>query len=106
MNKKEVLTPFILGLIALGFAYVCVMVFLLKGKSAKWISRKMKIGGLLLSFSAVVQSGCRTNQLCYKFADPIPDIGDVEMKLTCVRNNLITGKLKNTQSIYDLKKRI
>ncbi len=104
MTKKEIILPItVLGLTLL-FAGICVAVFLTNGKSAKWVSRKMKIGGLLLSLTAIVQTGCHRNTLCYKFADPIPSITDAEFKLTSTKKDHIAGKLKNTQSIYHLKK--
>lgn len=40
------------------FAFVCLMVFLSGGKSAFWISNKIKIGAFLLSLSSFTASGC------------------------------------------------
>jgi len=52
MNKREIVAPLlVIGLTVL-FAGVCVMVFVSNGKSAKWISRKMLIGSLLLSLGS------------------------------------------------------
>jgi hypothetical protein len=72
MEFKKLLTPFVLiGLFAF-FAFVCAMVWLHKGKSAKWVARKMKIGAAILSLTAIV-SGCNDNKLiltCYDVAEP------------------------------------
>ncbi len=100
MTKKEIILPItVLGLTLL-FACICVAVFLTNGKSAKWVSRKMKIGGLLLSLTAIVQTGCHRNTLCYKFADPIPVIDETKIKRIKAKNDKIIGLLENAFPIY------
>jgi hypothetical protein len=71
MNKKEILVPFIvIGLSAL-FAGICIGVFLTKGKSKKWIARKMKIGGLLLTLTAASCNGGGGGvETCYTEPEP------------------------------------
>ncbi len=65
MNKKEIIVPFIVfGLTAI-FAGICLAVFLTNGKSKKWIARKMKIGGLLLSLTAVACNNGNEEVMCY-----------------------------------------
>ncbi|NJO88518.1 MAG: hypothetical protein HC831_05795 [Chloroflexia bacterium] len=51
MDKKGLIAPVSIIVLGFAFAMVCLGVFLTKGKSAKWINRKMKIGALLLTIS-------------------------------------------------------
>ncbi len=51
MNKKEIITPILAIGLGLAFAIVSFAVFISKGKSKKWVARKMKIGGLLLTLT-------------------------------------------------------
>jgi hypothetical protein len=68
MNKNGLITPILIVLLSLLFLTICLMVFLSGGKSKQWIAHKMKIGGILLSFSAISSgTGCITT--CY---DPEP----------------------------------
>jgi len=98
MTKKEIIAPFIVIGLAVLFAAICIIVFLTKGKSKKWIARKMKIGGLLLSLTAISSgTGCIT---CY---DPpsvdivrLNDMIDYEIKLNLDTGNVLTG------TIYDI----
>jgi len=49
MNKKEAFIPLAFIALSVLFVAVSIMVFISNGKSKKWVARKMKIGGLLLS---------------------------------------------------------
>jgi hypothetical protein len=69
MNKKEILVPFIVLALTLLFLGVCVIAFLANGKSKKWIARKMKIGGLLLTLTAVSCNGGGGEVTCYDVAE-------------------------------------
>jgi len=51
MNKKEFLIPFIFIGLSSAFLFISAMVYFSDGKSKKWVARKMKIGGLLLTLS-------------------------------------------------------
>ena len=53
---KKISLIVILALLSLVFIVTSVMVTLNRGKSAKWIARKMKIGGLILSLTAILQA--------------------------------------------------
>jgi hypothetical protein len=65
LNKKNTLFIFLV-FIGIAFAFVSFMVFICDGKSKRWILYKMKIGGLLLTITAV-SAGCRVRQgTCYK----------------------------------------
>jgi len=55
----------VIGLTVL-FAGICVVVFLSKSKSKKWVARKMKIGGLLLTLTAASCNGGGGEVMCYE----------------------------------------
>ena len=57
MNKKELFIPFIAIGLGLAFALISLAVIISNGKSKKWIARKMKIGGLLLTLTAASCNG-------------------------------------------------
>ena len=57
MNKKEIVIPLMVIGLTLLFAGICVAVFLTNGKSKKWVARKMKIGGMLLTLTAASCNG-------------------------------------------------
>lgn len=65
MNKKEALIPISFILLSSLFIFISVMVFLTKGKSSKWIARKMKIGGILLTITAASCNGGNEEPTCY-----------------------------------------
>lgn len=65
MNKKEAIIPLSFILLSASFIFICVMVFFTKGKSSKWIARKMKIGGILLTLTAVSCNGGDEEVTCY-----------------------------------------
>ncbi|MEN8251316.1 MAG: hypothetical protein ABFS32_20460 [Bacteroidota bacterium] len=67
MDKKDWYVPIlVIGLSAV-FVIVSLAVFLTKGKSSYWLSKKLKIGGLIISLTAITQQACTSS--CY---DPIP----------------------------------
>jgi hypothetical protein len=68
MELRKLTTPLILlGLFA-AFGLVCTMVWLHKGKSAKWVARKMVIGASILSLTAIT-TGCPV-VTCYDPVEP------------------------------------
>lgn len=52
MDKKEFIIPITFIALSLLFAIVSAAVYFSKGKSKKWVARKMKIGAILLTLSA------------------------------------------------------
>jgi hypothetical protein len=69
MIRKEILIPVAIISLTVVFASVSVFVFFSKGKSKFWISKKIKIGAVLLTLSAIsVQPSCRPFVTCY---DPV-----------------------------------
>jgi hypothetical protein len=69
MNKKEILVPLIAFGIGLAFAFVSIAVLMSNGKSKKWIARKMKLGGLLLTLTAASCNGGGGEVTCYETAE-------------------------------------
>lgn len=90
MNKKETLFPIIVFLLSGVFIIVSAAVFFSRGKSKFWLSKKMKIGALLLSFSAITiqQQSCVT---CY---EPVAT-NDILIETDTVNFN-IDNKIKGT----------
>lgn len=97
MNKKELLTPFLVAALSLLFVAICFMVFLSNGKSKKWISRKMLIGGLLLSLTSITQTNCLRPR-CYWRPHynhfNIIKFNQKEIKIQLTDSDLIKGKIK------------
>lgn len=57
MNElKKITLPVVIVILSALFIATSLMVAFHKGKSAKWVARKMKIGGLILSLTAVLQA--------------------------------------------------
>lgn len=65
MNKKEFIAPILVIGLSITFAVICLFVYLSKGKSEKWLARKMKIGGLILTLSFASCNGS-TENTCYE----------------------------------------
>jgi hypothetical protein len=97
MNKKELFAPFLVAALSLLFVAICFMVFISGGKSKKWISRKMWIGGLLLSLTSVTESAC-IHRSCYFYNPQIAkkiqrEKSRESLKIKTIENQLITGHL-------------
>ncbi len=69
MNKKETFVPFLVIGLSMLFAFISIAVFLTNGKSKKWIARKMKIGGLLLTLTAASCNWGGGRVTCYDVAE-------------------------------------
>ena len=71
MEPKKLISPLLLiGLFA-AFGVVCFMVGITKGKSAKWIARKMKIGGVILTLTSISSSCSLVDPPIVSCYDPI-----------------------------------
>ncbi len=83
MYKEELIAPFLLIGLGLAFSIVCFAVFLTNGKSKKWIARKMKIGGLLLTISLFSCSENRNQAVlitsCYDIVNSSPEVYEIEI---------------------------
>ncbi len=62
MEIKKITIPIALAALSLVFIVTCVALYLHKGKSAKWVARKMKVGGIMLSLTAIL-SACDPTQV-------------------------------------------
>jgi len=62
MEIKKITLPIALAALSLVFIVTCVAVYLHKGESAKWVARKMKVGGIMLSLTAIL-SACDPTQI-------------------------------------------
>jgi hypothetical protein len=57
MNEiKKITVPFVIAIVAMAFCVTCIGVWLYKGKSAKWVARKMQLGGALLTLTALLNA--------------------------------------------------
>jgi hypothetical protein len=99
MEIKKITLPIILAALSLVFIITCVALYLHNGKSAKWVARKMKVGGIMLSLTAIL-SACDPTQVndepeitCYMVASS--NLIIVETDST----NTITLDLPNKQTI-------
>lgn len=66
--ERKLLTPFIVAALAVAFAAVSLWVWLGRGKNARAVRTKFRLGGLLLAFTTAVatQQSCTTS--CYDTA--------------------------------------
>lgn len=99
MNVKNLTTPILIIGLSTVFVIVTLGVYLTRGKSKFWISKKMLIGSLLLSLNAVSNQSCtNVGTDCY---DPVPpdqivldnsDYSEV-IEVSVDTNNKLTGVL-------------
>jgi hypothetical protein len=85
------------------FAVICIVVSIQKGKNAKWIARKMKFGGAILTITAIT-TGCPPMVTCY---DPMPtnmfefdsiDYTEAAIVADLPTDSIITGKVYTPES--------
>jgi hypothetical protein len=78
MNNKLLspLAALALVFVGLAFAAVAFLVFVTRGKSEFWTDKKMLLGGVLLSLTSFLGSGCSGcgQVTCYAPANPDPEI--------------------------------
>lgn len=70
---NRILAAIAIVFVGVAFALTCAVVFLTFGKSAFWVDKKLKIGGMLLTLSSIIagSSGCGVFQpTCYDTARP------------------------------------
>ena len=78
---NKILAVFAIVFVGIAFALVAVIVFLTRGRSAFWVDKKLRTGGMLLTLSSIIggASGCGVFQpTCYDTARP-PDPGDPQV---------------------------
>ena len=104
MNKKETLIPFAFVALSLIFVAVSAMVYLSGGKSKKWVARKMRIGGLLLTLSVFSCNNTGSQNIevkCYKATE----INSIQLKnnqsmvlnLNRDSSNILEGSITSIQ---------
>jgi hypothetical protein len=100
MEREDFYIPLFVILLSLLFAGISFAVYLTNGKSKKWVALKMKIGGLLLTLSAVSCNGggevscydtVATNSMWFDAQ------GEKGIKLNLDSNNLIFGRISAAQ---------
>ena len=74
MNKRDLLVPFVVAGVAIAFVAVCALVIVTRNHP-KWVQRKLKVGALLLSLTAVASCGDET-VTCY--VQPPSNVLEVE----------------------------
>jgi len=101
MNElKKISIPVVLLVLSGAFLLVCLMVYFYKGKSAKWVARKMKLGAVIITITTV-STGCPTPPIitCY---DPMPtnwfsfdsiDQTDYSVVADLPSDSVLTGKV-------------
>ena len=114
MNKDYLAPLAWIAILFVGSAFLIMslFVFLTRGKSAFWTNKKMKLGGVLLTLTAMVNSGCVNScqTTCYDVMDkkePDPEVMCYDVAATNVVlidsdtlgnvliNNKITGVVEN-----------
>jgi hypothetical protein len=96
MTKKELIIPFLFIAFCFAFGVVSIAVFISNGRSKKWVARKMKIGGLLLSLTAVSCNGGRQVN-CYD-TEPwnymyLNQTGEKGLEINIDTNNVLIGRI-------------
>jgi hypothetical protein len=61
---KRVISPLFLAGLFAAFAFVCLIVYFRKGKTEKWVARKMKLGATILAVAGIT-TGCPPLITCY-----------------------------------------
>jgi len=100
MSIKNISTPLVIIGLSVAFAIVVVGVYMTRGKSKFWISKKMLLGSLLLSLTSIVNQSCIVS--CYDPASPNQiELDNPDYSSTIVIN--INENTKLTGTIYDRK---
>lgn len=114
MEAKRAILPLVLAVLSGVFLITALAVHLTGGRSSRWVSRKMKIGGLILSLTALLNS-C-TPQLtdvpqdgnvpwtCYIMV--APELQTNRFFLEDIADSTITLNHSNAMKIYgEIRKR-
>lgn len=102
MNKQDFSYSMPFVVLAITFAFISFMLFLSGGKSAYWLKKKMKIGAMMLSLSAVTvgYQGCITT--CYDAPAPnliyLDDYANNEIRINLQETREISGTISERQS--------
>ena len=110
--NKDYLAPFaVFAIVFVGAAFLmaAAAVSLSNGKSTFWISKKMKLGAMLLSLNSIMVSGCflGSQPTCYDTADPqvmcydMPATNVVRIEHDSLNNVVQDNKIKGYVSEPD-----
>lgn len=107
MNKKELITPILVIALTIAFAIACLIVYLSKGRSQKWLARKMKIGGLILTLSVASCNGS-VEHTCYEVAAVnhiwLYNMGANGVEINLDSSTIIGGEISGVQdSVYSYR---
>jgi hypothetical protein len=111
--KKEILIPVIVVLLSIVFIVTCVIVYITKGNSY-WISKKIKIGALLLALSSTPLIS-RDTKMCYIKQSPkitiesdqnnaavykinLKEVNKIAVKISYIDKNSFTFIIKNEKN--------
>jgi hypothetical protein len=98
MEQKRIISPLLLAGLFAAFAFVCLIVYFRKGKTEKWVARKMKLGATILAIAGIT-TGCPPVITCY---DPMPqnlfnfdkiDSSDYSVLADLPDDSIVTGKI-------------
>lgn len=101
--KKEAIIPISVITLSIAFIFISLMVYFSRGKSKKWVARKMRIGGLLLTLTATASCNNGDGEvMCYSQVAPNSInlhayTGDT-IKLNPDTNNILTGSIYEVNS--------
>ncbi|MEA2043541.1 MAG: hypothetical protein U9N85_13450 [Bacteroidota bacterium] len=99
MTEKKYLVPLLLIGLGVAFIFVSIMVTLTRGNSALWIAKKIKLGAMLLSFTAFASCTGGGETMCYaaEATDNISIAGAKGTKITIHpdSNHVLTGDIYN-----------
>ncbi|MCR5453591.1 MAG: hypothetical protein K6F33_01210 [Bacteroidales bacterium] len=93
--------------VGIAFAFVAAIVFFSGGKSAFWVDKKLRVGGILLSLTSILSGttgcGCGTTT-CYDAVDPEPQVTCYDVAYVPYIFDLQTIENKTTLVLSGTKK--
>jgi hypothetical protein len=101
MLKKELFFPVFAAILGIVFILICIAVWLNKGKNPALLRRKLRIGALILSLTAV--ASCSSPQVsCYELP-PVKDTNKTDVVDT-IKKDTIPKKVKKDTLLKKVKK--
>ncbi|GEM_PF-3139931 len=106
--KKENLIPFLLVVLGFSFAVISLIVFFTKGKSYYFIKKKLKIGALIITLTAVFNGTAlfsdQHKKTCYMpiHKDEIEEKKELELEtitITSIKNDIIIYSLSKKEPV-------
>lgn len=108
--KKENLIPLLLVVLGFAFVVISLIVFITKGKSYYFIKKKLKIGALIITLTAVLNGNSLSadydhKKTCYMpiRRDEIEEKKELELEtitiMSSIKNNIITYSLSKKEPV-------